>query len=168
MDEKAGEKQHDSNGLSLQILRNKALYTGLIGGTLASMCSVFLYYFNFIKIHPKSFVLTSWNDASWTDGKLGTIISIILIGLLSIVVAFIYFLVFKSVNSIWMGVVYGMVLWGIVFYALHPMFSNVPSLKELDSSTIVSTICLYVLYSVFIGYTISYDYAIYKHKKEKK
>jgi len=166
MSEETRSDRNRSGGLSLHTIRNKALYTGFIGGILGGVFGKILYYFNFIKVGPKSFVLTSWNDADWTDSHLGIIISIILIGFISIGVAFIYYLVFKNVNSVWMGLVYGGILWGIVFYILKPLFTNVPPLNELGMSTIISTICLYILYSVFIGYTISYDYAIYKHKKE--
>lgn len=165
MGEEIGNNKDNSSDLSL--IRNKALYTGFIGGIIGAICGKVLYYFNFIEVGPKSFVLTSWNNEKWTEGSLGTLISIILIGLLSIGVAFIYYLIFKNVNRIWMGVVYGGILWGIVFYLLQPVFTNVSPLEELESSTIISTLCLYVLYSVFIGYTISYDYAIYKHKKDK-
>src|SRR5699024_9012112 len=143
---------------------NKALLTGFIGGILAGTFGFIIYYFNISKVSPRSFVLTSWNDASWTEGKLGILLSIILIGLLSIVVSFIYFLLFKKVKSIWMGLVYGLLLWGIVFYLLQPIFTDVAPLTELNSSTIISTVCLYILYSVFIGYTISYDYDVYRHK----
>lgn len=156
--------QKDTKNFHLLTIRNKALYTGFIGGIIASTFGYIMYYFNLIKVSPKSFVLTSWNNASWTDGKLGIFLSIILIGLLSIVVAFIYYLLFKKVNSVWMGFVYGVILWGIVYYLLQPIFTNVPSLTELNSSTIISSICLYVLYGVFIGYTISYEYAVYQHK----
>lgn len=163
MGQKKEEIQNESHQLTLSFIRGKALYTGFIGGMGASSLSIFLYFFNFIEIHPRSFILTSWNDASWTETKLGTVISIILIAILSVLVAYIYYLVFKNVNSIWSGVIYGLLLWGIVFYALHPIFSNIPSLKEQNTSTIISMLSLYILYSVFIGYTISYDYAIYKH-----
>lgn len=166
MGEETGKPQRGSQNNNLQFIRNKALYTGFIGGIVAGLFGIFLYYFNFIEIHPKSFVLTSWNDASWTDGKLGTFISDILIGLISIGVAFVYYLIFKSVKNMWMSIVYGIMLWGVVFYLLQPIFTNVPSLNELETSTIVSTICLYILYSVFIGYTISYDYMIYRHKQK--
>ncbi|HLQ71372.1 MAG TPA: YqhR family membrane protein [Bacillota bacterium] len=162
-DEKKRKVARDSY---LSRIRNKALYTGFIGGIMSGTFGYIMYYFNISKVSPKSFVLTSWNHASWTDGKLGIVLSIILIGLLSIVVAFLYFLLLKKVNTIWMGVVFGAILWGIVFYPLHPLFPGVPALTEFESSTIISTLSLYVLYGVFIGYTISYDYAVYRHKTD--
>src|SRR5699024_5790343 len=106
MSEETRSDRNKSGGLSLHTIRNKALYTGFIGGILGGVFGKILYYFNFIKVGPKSFVLTSWNDADWTDSHLGIIISIILIGFISIGVAFIYYLVFKNVNSVWMGLVY--------------------------------------------------------------
>ncbi len=44
------------------------------------------------------------------------------------------------------------------FYLLQPVFPNIPPLTDLNMYTIVSTICLYILYGTFVGYSISYDY----------
>lgn len=167
MHERSEQNRVDSAQTLLQTVRNRSLYMGFISGVIWSALGSMLYYLNFTKISHRSFTLESWNRASWIDTALGAVISIILIGLLSIFVAFIYFVLFKKIKSIWMGIIYGTILWGVVFYVLHPVFSNVPSIQKLEASTIISTLCLYVLYGVFIGYTISYDYAIFKYKKEK-
>lgn len=164
MDEKMSQDRNEPTPSFLSTLRNRAFYTGFISGILWSTLGSFLYYLNLIEVSHKSFTLKSWLHASWIDSFLGSVISIVLISFLSIFVAFIYYVLCKRIKSIWMSILYGAALWGIVFYVLHPVFLNVPSLQALETSTIISTLCLYVLYSVFIGYTISYDYAIYKHK----
>lgn len=139
-------------------LLGRSLLTGFVGGLLWSTISVLLYYFNFLEVSPKSFVLKSWISNAWTDRWLGDLISIILIGLLSLAIALIYYGLFKKIKSMWVGVVYGIILWGIVFFLLQPIFQNVPALLELQTNTIVTSICLYILYGTFIGYSISYDY----------
>ncbi|WP_010530961.1 YqhR family membrane protein [Lentibacillus jeotgali] len=148
---------------------SRSLLTGFIGGLLGGFFGVVLYYFNFSEVAPKSYLLRSWLTASWIDGWLGTVLSILMIGVISLLTAFIYFILFKKVNSLWMGVAYGIVLWFIVFYIVQPIFPNIPPLRDLNANTIVSTICLYVLYGTFIGYSISYDYTdtLYKLKSEK-
>ncbi|MFD1850600.1 YqhR family membrane protein [Oceanobacillus bengalensis] len=155
-----GNKQLEQNKPENAItsLLARSLLTGFIGGLLWSTIAVFMYYFNFTEISPKSFLLRSWLKAEWTSGWLGDVISVILVGLLSVITALIYYGLFKKKDSMWLGVVYGIILWGIVFYLLQPIFTNVPDLLDLRINTIVSTICLFILYGTFIGYSISYDY----------
>lgn len=147
---------------------SRSLLTGFIGGLLWSFFGVVMYYFNFSEVAPKSYLINSWITADWTVGWLGTISSIIMVGVLSLLTAFMYYILFKKINSLWMGVGYGIILWGIVFYVIQPVFPNIPNLIELNRYTIVSTICLYILYGTFIGYSISYDYHDTIRKSEEK
>lgn len=136
----------------------RSLLTGFIGGLIWSLIGIFMYYFHFTDVGPTSFMLRSWLDAKWTSEWLGDVISIVLIGVLSILVALIYYGLLKKMRSMWIGALFGIVLWAIVFILLQPIFSNIPPIKEFDKNTIVSTLCLFILYGTFIGYSISYDY----------
>ncbi len=144
----------DSN----KMVKARSLITGFWGGILFSMAGIFMYYFNFAETAPKTFLLRSWSTAIWTEGWLGDVISVVMTALISIIIAFIYYILLRRVRSMWIGIVYGVILWGIVFYMLHPIFPHVPSLMELKQHTIVSTLCLFILYGTFIGYSISFDH----------
>src|SRR5699024_1892228 len=131
---------------------------GFWGGILWSIAAVIMYYFNFTEVAPKTFLIKSWTTANWASGWLGDAISVLIAGVLSILIAFIYYGLLKKVTSMWMGVVYGLVIWGIIFYVLQPVFPRVPQLVDFDKNTVISTICLFILYGTFIGYSISFDY----------
>lgn len=148
----------------------RSLLTGFIGGLIWSTFGIIMYYFNFSKVGPTSFVLRSWLDAEWTHQWLGDVISIITVGVISIVVALLYYGLLRKKRSMWVGTMYGIVLWVIVFYLLEPIFPNIPVLQELGKNTIISTLCLYILYGTFIGFSISYDYhdTITQRKETKK
>lgn len=137
---------------------SRSLLTGFIGGVLGGFFGLVLYYFNFSEVAPKSYVLRSWLSAPWIDTWLGNVISIFVIGVISLGTALVYFMLLKKINTLWIGVAYGVLLWLIVFYVIQPIFPNIPHLTELKTDTIVSTVCLYILYGTFIGYSISYDY----------
>lgn len=136
----------------------RSLLTGFIGGLIWSTIGVIMYYFNFTEVDPKKFILRPWKSLEWTSGWLGDIVTIISLAILSIVVAVVYYLLFKRIYSIWMGVIYGIITWLIVFLLVQPLFPNTKQLLELSNETIISTICLFILYGTFIGYSISYDY----------
>lgn len=66
----------------------------------------------------------------------------------------------------WMGIIYGGLLWLVTFFLIQPLFPYTKQIMELSLDTIISTICLFVLYGTFIGYSISYDYYdTYVHNK---
>lgn len=136
----------------------RSLLTGFIGGVIWSIVGTLMYYFSFSELAPRFFVLRSWTRAEWADSWLGDVISILLIGAISVLTALIYYGLFKKINNMWVGVAYGVILWVIVFYLLQPIFTNVPAIADLKSNTIISTFSLYVIYGTFIGYSISYDY----------
>nr|WP_164218206.1 YqhR family membrane protein [Virgibacillus sp. YIM 98842] len=146
----------------------RAMITGFTGGVIASIAGFVMNYFNFTEISPKSFVLKSWVRASWVDGWLGTAISILIIGLLSLLIALIYYIALRKLYTMWMGVVFGIILWGLIFFVLQPLFPNIPAFVDLEVNTLVSTACLFILYGTFIGYSIAYDYHDTKEKEQKE
>ncbi|MEH7476165.1 YqhR family membrane protein, partial [Bacillus altitudinis] len=84
--------------------------------------------------------------------------SIVLLGILSIGAAFIYYGLLKRIKGFWMGLIYGAILWLLVFYVFNPIFPDVKQVQDLQQSTIVTTFCLYILYGMFVGYSISFEY----------
>ncbi|RDW21951.1 YqhR family membrane protein [Oceanobacillus chungangensis] len=152
------ENKHVEKNQQKESLLPSTILTGFVGGLFWSLVGVIISYFNFTELSPRTFILRPWLRLEWTEGWLGNVLSIGIIGLLSIIVALIYFVLCKKIYSMWMGVIFGIILWGIVFYLLQPVFTNVPRLTELTPNTILSTISLFILYGTFIGYTISYNY----------
>ncbi|WP_280768403.1 YqhR family membrane protein [Salipaludibacillus daqingensis] len=130
---------------------------GFVGGILWSFIGYIAYFLNFSKVGP-SMILLPWALGDWKHGHLGHWIGILVIGVLSIGVAFVYRLVFSKINSIWPGILFGAGLWMIVFGFLHPLFEEVESLVNMDLNTLITTLSLYVVFGLFIGYSISYEY----------
>ncbi len=143
----------------------KSIVTGFVGGVFWSALAYLAYILNFTEISP-NLILQPFALADWKDGVLGNIISIIIIGLISIGAALVYYAVLKRFDGMWLGIVYGGALWGLVFFILNPIFPNVETVLELSRGTIVTTLCLYILYGVFIGYSISFDYKEFNTKIE--
>ncbi|MBM7552322.1 YqhR family membrane protein [Thalassobacillus pellis] len=155
MDEKRLEQNQREKPVSVF---NKALFTGFVGGVLWSTFGAVAYYFNFTEVSAASFLFRSFWQTEWTSSLLGEVLAIFGVGIISIGVALLYFSLFKKMNGLMPAVLFGVVLWGLVFYLLNPIFPAVPFLTDLSSDTIVTTICLFVLYGAFVGYSISYEY----------
>jgi hypothetical protein len=142
-------------------------WTGFFGGVFWSTMGFFAYYFHFTKIHP-NVVLVSWVVGDWKRGWQGTIISIIIIGFLSVGAAFIYYAFLKRFNGIWPGILYGFVIFLVVFFVFNPFLPSMGPVNKLNTNTIITSICLYIIYGLFIGYSISYEYSTRKMAKEEQ
>ncbi|WP_458412535.1 YqhR family membrane protein [Schinkia sp. CFF1] len=136
---------------------SKVIMIGFLGGVFWSLIGYIAYYFNFTKLGP-SLILQPWTIGAWKYGTIGQWIGIILIGLFSIGAALIYNVFLKNTQKIWPGMLFGIALWLLVFYVLNPIFPNLESVREFGRNTIITTLCLYILYGVFVGYSISYDH----------
>lgn len=133
------------------------LIIGFVGGILFSLAAQLAYYFNLLDFSPK-FILTSWTNLSWVDGWLGIVMSVLLFGLLSILAAIVYYALLKRVQSIFAGLLYGGLLWLLLVFILKPMFSDFPSYAAMNTKTIITSVCIFIVYGVFVGYSISYEH----------
>lgn len=135
----------------------KAITTGFVGGVFWSLLAYFASILNFTEVSP-NLILQPFALGDWKEGVIGNLISIVIIGLISIGAALVYYAVLKRFKSMWFGVAFGGALWALVFFVLNPIFPNVDTVFELQRGTIVTTLCLYILYGTFVGYSISFDY----------
>lgn len=139
-------------------LLGKSLNIGFIGGIFWGAIGILLHYFNFTSLHPKSFVLQSWTNANWTDKWQGDVVTLLLLGVISVGIAALYYVFFRKINLMWVGVLYGAALWLIFYLLIYPLFPDMKPLADLKIDSIVTTICVFILYGLFIGYSISYDF----------
>lgn len=134
----------------------RVLVIGFFGGVFWSFIGYIAYYFNFTEVGP-ALVLTPLALGEWKNDVTGQMVGIIIIGLISIAVAIVYNAFFRKNQNLWGPIIFGLIVWGIVFYLLNPIFPGLNEVGNLEVNTIITTICLYVLYGVFIGYSIFYD-----------
>lgn len=153
LDKQSAKKQGEQRTLVA-----RSLLTGFIGGMISGSFWVIMYYLNFTEISLRSILVRPFSNASWTNGWIGDIVSIIVFGVLSLLIAYIYYLALKKLLSIWISIIFGIGLWLIFFYLLLPIIPNIRAVVEFNARTTVTTLCLFILYGTFIGYSISYDY----------
>lgn len=81
----------------------KVVVIGFVGGVFWSLMGYITYLFSFSEIHPNT-ILQPWAFGSWKDRWPGLIVSVLIIGIISIGVALLYYVLLKSLNQ------YGLVL----------------------------------------------------------
>ncbi|UII54815.1 YqhR family membrane protein [Cytobacillus spongiae] len=161
-EEKGLEQNQNEKPMSMMTM---VVWTGLFGGVFWSSLAYVAYVFSFTEISPR-IILEPWAIGDWKDGWLGTVISIILIGVVSIVAALIYYSALKKFEKMWVGILFGAVLFLLVFFVLNPLFPGMKTFTELERNTIITCACFYILYGTFIGYSISYEYNEFLQRKK--
>ncbi|MED1205163.1 YqhR family membrane protein [Heyndrickxia acidicola] len=155
------ENEHSISFMQLVVV------TGFVGGIMWSLIAYLAYFFQFTKIEP-NILLEPFTVGNWKETWIGIVITIFVYGILSIGVAFLYFLILRKLYSMWVGVFYGVALFLIVFFILNPIFPSMKPFFRIDSNTIITSVCIYVLYGVFIGYSISFEQSNIVHRKRQK
>lgn len=140
---------------------------GFIGGLFWSAVGMLAYYFSFTEIGPKV-ILSGWASNRWEDGVLGFAVTLVLCGLISILAAFVYYALLRKVSKLLICMLFGVGLWAIVHIALIPFFPSFMTVRDMNVDTLVTTLCLYILYGVFIGISISFDESERKRMKEQE
>lgn len=130
---------------------------GFYGGIIWGFVHFIAYYLNLTKIGP-AFILNPWALGEWKNQLLGQMIGIFAISLISIAIAFLYRGLFAKFKSIILSLIFGASLWALIFYALNPIFPDMQPLSKMDKNTIVTTACIFLLYGLFVGYSISFHY----------
>ncbi|WP_239674375.1 YqhR family membrane protein [Mangrovibacillus cuniculi] len=164
-DKKKLDQNQQEKPMSLQAM---SLLTGLIGGLVWSGIGYIFYYFNLTKLSPK-IILEPIAVGAWKDGWLGVVIALTLYGILGMGLGFFYYAALKRFRSIYVAVGFGVALYAVVFVVLHPLFPSMPSILKLDLNTMLTSLCLYILFGTFVGFSISYEQSeIEDHKSPSK
>lgn len=158
-------KMNDKFALSksqLHTLLKKAISTGFFGGIIWPVIWLMAYGLNMIKVNPVSF----WDHFFWENLPFNRwymyIVAILLYCVLSIVFAVIYYALFKKFYHWGVGFTYGMFIWAIFLIAIPFLFYQHPFVLNYTNETLIGLACISIMYGLFIGYSISFDYHMLK------
>lgn len=140
----------------------RVIMIGFFGGLIWSILGYLAYMINFTKVGP-ALILAPWALGKWKDKTLGQFIGIVAICIVSILLALLYKYVLGKIKSLWIGIGFGLILWVIIFYILQPWIPGLGHVTQLGKNTISTTACLFSLYGLFVGYSISFDMESYSN-----
>ncbi|MGL4521189.1 MAG: YqhR family membrane protein [Bacilli bacterium] len=140
----------------------KVLLLSLVGGFVIWLLMLLLFLLQFIEFGPNLF-LYAIPIGEWRYGFWGEIASLPLLMLCSMGLTFLYYMMFKTINSMWVGVLYGLVLFGLLYFFYFPIVEGGSLRFEREYSNYINMACVFLVYGLFIGYSISYE--IFDSKK---
>jgi len=157
MEKQENQETQNKQGKNMSGFAAMVALIGFFGGLIWGLVHFITYYLHLTEIGP-AFILNPWALGEWKNQFLGQVIGVFVISLISIGIAFLYRGIFAKFKSILFSLIFGAILWALIFYALNPLFPDIKPLSELDKNTIVTTGCIFLLYGLFVGYSISFHY----------
>lgn len=144
-----------------QILGRKKLQTAVITGVAASFfwgwIAYAAYYFNLSDIGP-SVIAKPFVSSELLNRPSGHIAGILIASVISILFSLFYVIFFLRFKTFWAGIIYGILLWWLFFYMIGPGLGMTKPITKLDANTISTGIALFMLYGLFVGYSLSAEF----------
>ncbi len=152
-----GNKQLEQNKKEKQqSFAKKVVIIGLFGGIFWSLVWYFFHIFSFSQVGP-NYLLLPFAFGDWKNGVWGQFAGILAIGIISILLALLYGAFLKNFQGMIPGIIFGAAVWAVLFLGISSFIPSLEGMKELTKETMVTTICIYILYGVFIAYSVSYE-----------
>ena len=134
----------------------QALMIGLVASMISIALSLLLHTFHFIPFH----FFTSLSTFFVTNNSIAKVILYgivaIFVTMVSMLFALIYALLLRKQLHWKYGAFYGVLLW-LIFYVIAPyVLHKKITLLHYESNVSITMFCLFLLYGVFVGYSISF------------
>ncbi|WP_010631984.1 YqhR family membrane protein [Sporolactobacillus vineae] len=148
----AAKNKQPSFGKSVGRTTVIGLFAGFFWGSIALVCQLI----HFSSVGP-SLLFSPFIPRKINQRMLTQFIAIAVICLISVIVALLFQLILSRFKTIWTGIGYGILLWAAVFLGLQHWLPGLPVFFRLGWNTFWTTLCLFMLYGLFIGYSIAFD-----------
>lgn len=128
-------------------------YAGLIWGTIR-----WLFYEMKFTTESPGFAAYPFFQPAFLKSGWGLLVGIGSFILVSIVAAVLYKIVMGRLRGPWPGVGYGLLWWAFIFIGIGPLFGMTKSITLAGWNTLYTELCVFLLWGVFIGYSITFEF----------
>jgi hypothetical protein len=136
-----------------------ALQTGAIGGAFWSLMGYIAYFINFSSVGPSIFIRPFVTKA-FADRPLAQFMGIGAAMIFGIVFALLYAFTLSRFYQPWLGIGCGAALFVLFYYVIAPMFSiTTKPLHHLGSNTFSTQLSLFILFGLFVGFSLSAEFS---------
>ncbi|MFC5701072.1 YqhR family membrane protein [Cohnella faecalis] len=84
---------------------------------------------------------------------------------MSMIAAMFYLIVLGKLRGPWPGIAFGVVWWALLFLGAGPLVGAVPPLKTISWTSYITDFCLFLLWGLFIGYSIAFEFHDEMHRE---
>ncbi|MGF7048572.1 hypothetical protein J2T13_003080 [Paenibacillus sp. DS2015] len=138
-------------------------FAGIIWGAVHWLC----YSLKFTMIIP-AFLAEPFFKHVFLKTGAGHLIGWLFFIFMSIIATIIYVLIFRKMKGPWPGLAYGVLWWIILFVAVGPFIDLVKPITVQTIDSIITEFCLFMLWGLFIGYTVAMEFTDERMREPKK
>ncbi|MFE5322921.1 YqhR family membrane protein [Paenibacillus sp. NPDC056579] len=136
---------------------NFSLYIGFYAGVIWGAVKMLEHYLHFTSL-PPGFLVEPFFLKSFLLSAQGYIVGWIFFILFSILAALLYVAMLPKAIGPWPGIAYGAAWWALIFLLVGPITGMMNWIAYLDWNTIITDCCLFLVWGLFIGYSISMEF----------
>lgn len=143
-----------------------ACYIGFYAGLLWGGMKLAQYYLKFTTIIPGFLIEPFYKHQfllTWQGQLLGWGSFIVF----SIAASLMY-LLFAGIPGPWPGMVYGLAWWCILYLLVGPYSGMMKWITQLGWNTIIVDLCLFLVWGLFIGYSLSFEFTDIRAQEPQK
>lgn len=141
-----------------------ALQIGIFAGLIWGAVKAAAAYFHFTNI-PISYMAKPFLAASFVRTTAGFWMGWLTFILFSVIAALLYAALFRRARGPWPGMVYGVFWWAMLALLVGPSTGMMKWIYRYDWNTIVTDFCLFLVWGLFIGYSITFEFTDERHRE---
>ncbi len=133
------------------------LKIGFFAGVIWGVVRWLAVAMNFTKV-PVAFLVDPWVKRSALAHISWQFVGLSFFILMSMAAALVYYLLLKRFRGPLPGLIFGFVWWAVLYAGAGPFVGNVPPLHRIGWNSLLTDLCLFLVWGVFIGYSIAYEF----------
>lgn len=134
-----------------------AVNIGFFAGFIWGGIKIVEFAMRFTEVVP-GFLLEPFYRHAYLVTREGILLGWISFIVFSILASLIYMVLLRKMRGPWPGIAYGAVWWAFLYLLAGPLTEMIPPVKQMDLNSFVSDLGLFLLWGLFIGYTISVEF----------
>lgn len=133
-----------------------SLKIGFYAGLIWGLARWLLTGLNFTNV-SQAFLLDPFVSRKILNGFYWQAAGLVMFIIMSILAAVLYVAILGRLQGPWPGLFFGVVWWGLVYAWAGPLIGAVPPLNRIGWSSIVTDFCLFLMWGLFIGFSIAFE-----------
>jgi len=134
-----------------------SLYIGIFAGIIWGVLKISEYRLKFTNI-AVGFLIKPFFTKVFLDTWIGLLLGEAVFILFSMMAAVVYYTFLRKAKGPYYGISYGISWWLLLYLLVGPLCGMMSPLYNMNLTSTITDGCLFILWGLFIGYSIAFEY----------